>query len=142
MREADDDQLWAAVADPSRRRVLDALVTLGEATPTALAKDLPFTRQAVSKHLAILLRAGIVTERRVGREVRYTVQPERLAEAAAAVAAAAARWDARLLAIKRIAEAAHGEERATALVKARHPPSRRDPAADRGSTGREHGASG
>ena len=48
----------AAVAEPGRRRVLDALVALGEATPTALAKDLPFTRQAVSKHLAVLLDAG------------------------------------------------------------------------------------
>jgi ArsR family transcriptional regulator, cadmium/lead-responsive transcriptional repressor len=108
--EAEDDALWAAAADPSRRRVLDALLALGEATPTALAKELPFTRQAVSKHLAILLRAGIVDERRVGREVRYTVQTERLADAANAIAAAAARWDARLLAIKRIAEAAHQQE--------------------------------
>jgi DNA-binding transcriptional ArsR family regulator len=108
--QSEDDELWAAAADPSRRRVLDALLTLGEATPTALAKELPFTRQAVSKHLAILLRAGMVEERRVGREVRYSVQPERLGDAAAAIAAAAARWDSRLVAIKRIAEAAHQEE--------------------------------
>jgi len=108
--QAEDDELWAAAADPSRRRVLDALLRLGEATPTTLAKELPFTRQAVSKHLAILLRAGMVEERRVGREVRYTVQLERLGDAAAAIAAAAARWDTRLLAIKRIAEAAHQQQ--------------------------------
>ena len=60
MTQAEDDELWAAAADPSRRRVLDALLRLGEATPTTLAKELPFTRQAVSKHLAILLRAGMV----------------------------------------------------------------------------------
>jgi DNA-binding transcriptional ArsR family regulator len=101
------DQLWAAVADPGRRRILDALVLLGEATPTALAKEMPFTRQAVSKHLAVLQRCGVVDERRVGRETRYRVLPDRLADAATEMASAAARWDARLLAIKRIAEDEH-----------------------------------
>jgi DNA-binding transcriptional ArsR family regulator len=103
----DDEQLWAAVAEPGRRRVLDALVALGEATPTALAQEVPFTRQAVSKHLAVLLEAGVVSQRRDGREVRYTVRPDRLEEAARAMTAAAARWDARLQAIKRLAEAEH-----------------------------------
>jgi DNA-binding transcriptional ArsR family regulator len=107
----DDEQLWAAVAEPGRRRVLDALVTLGEATPTALAREMPFTRQAVSKHLAVLLEAGVVAQRRDGREVRYTVRPDRLQAAAQAMAAAAARWDARLQAIKQLAEAEHGKER-------------------------------
>jgi len=105
--QASDEQLWAAVAEPGRRRLLDALVAHGEATPTTLARDLPFTRQAVSKHLAVLLEAGMVTQRRSGREVLYTVRPERLEAAARAMAAAAARWDARLQAIKRITEAAH-----------------------------------
>ncbi len=106
----DDEQLWAAVAEPGRRRVLDALVALGEATPTALAREVPFTRQAVSKHLAVLLEAGVVAQRRDGREVRYTVRPERLEAAARAMTAAAARWDARLQAIKRLAEAEHRQQ--------------------------------
>lgn len=110
MTEVGDDQLWAAVAEPSRRRLLDVLVAHGEATPTTLAKELPFTRQAVSKHLAVLLDAGVVAQRRNGREVRYSVQPERLEAAARAMTAAAARWDARLLTIKRIAEAAHRDD--------------------------------
>jgi ArsR family transcriptional regulator, cadmium/lead-responsive transcriptional repressor len=101
----EEEQLWAAVTEPGRRRVLDALVAHGEATPTTLARDLPFTRQAVSKHLAVLLDVGLVAQRRAGREVRYTVDPERLEAAAKAMTAAAARWDARLHAIKRIAEA-------------------------------------
>jgi DNA-binding transcriptional ArsR family regulator len=107
----DDEQLWAAVAEPGRRRVLDALVALGEATPTALAREVPFTRQAVSKHLAVLLDAGVVLQRRDGREVRYTVHPERLEAAARAMAAAAARWDDRLQAIKRLAEDEHRNQR-------------------------------
>ena len=106
----DDEQLWAAVAEPGRRRVLDALVALGEATPTVLAREVPFTRQAVSKHLGVLLEAGVVSQRRDGREVRYTVRPDRLAAAAKAMAAAAARWDARLQAIKQLAEAEHRDE--------------------------------
>src|SRR5262245_41030996 len=114
MSEPADEQLWAAVAEPGRRRLLDVLVAHGEATPTMLAKELPFTRQAVSKHLAVLLDAGVVTQRRDGREVLYTVQPERLEAAAQAMAAAAARWNARLRAIKRLAEAAHREGQADA----------------------------
>lgn len=104
MTESVDEQLWAAVAEPGRRRVLDALVAHPEATPTSLAKELPFTRQAVSKHLAVLLDAGLVTQRRAGREVLYAIQPERLGDAARAMNATATRWDVRLTTIKRIAE--------------------------------------
>jgi ArsR family transcriptional regulator, cadmium/lead-responsive transcriptional repressor len=102
-----EDELWEAVADPSRRKVLDLILILahGQATPTMLAAGLPFTRQAVAKHLAVLARAGLVEGHRHGREIRYTVRPERLDAAARAMAAAAARWDRRLHAIKRLAEA-------------------------------------
>jgi DNA-binding transcriptional ArsR family regulator len=110
MSEVGDEQLWAAAAEPGRRRLLDVLLAHGEATPTILAKELPFTRQAVSKHLAILLDAGVVTQRRDGREVRYSVRPERLEAAAQAMTAAATRWNARLAEIKRIAEATYQDE--------------------------------
>ena len=63
----EDEQLWEAVGDPSRRRVLDLILARGEATPTTLAAELPVTRQAVSKHLAILVRAGLVEAHRAGR---------------------------------------------------------------------------
>lgn len=106
MTDLQDDQLWAAVAEPGRRRLLDVLVAHGEATPTMLAKELPFTRQAVSKHLAVLVEVGLVDARRAGREVRYTVRPDRLDAAAQALNAAASRWDRRLAAIKRLAEQA------------------------------------
>jgi DNA-binding transcriptional ArsR family regulator len=105
--EGSDDELWAAVADPSRRRLLDLLVAVGEATPTALAGELPFTRQAVAKHLAVLERAGLVEGHRHGREVRYVVRADGLNAATQAMAGAAARWDERLVAIKRTAEVTH-----------------------------------
>jgi DNA-binding transcriptional ArsR family regulator len=97
-------ELWAAVADPTRRRLLDALLAGGEATATTLAGDLPVTRQAVAKQLAVLDRAGLVEGRRRGREVRYAVRPSQLDAAARSMARVAAEWDARLGAIKRIAE--------------------------------------
>jgi DNA-binding transcriptional ArsR family regulator len=99
-----EEALLEAVADTSRRRVLDLILAHGEVTPTALAADLPFTRQAVAKHLAVLDRAGLVEARRTGREVRYSVRPEHLDVAVRAMAKVAARWDARLGAIKRLAE--------------------------------------
>jgi len=104
---ADEEQLWAAVGDPSRRRLLDVLLARGEATPSALAQELPFTRQAVSKHLAVLDRAGLVEGHRHGREVRYVVRPQRLDTASRAMARAAMQWDRRLAAIKDLAEAAY-----------------------------------
>jgi len=102
---ATEEALLEAVADTSRRRVLDLILARGEATPTSLAAELPFTRQAVAKHLAVLDRAGLVESSRRGREVRYSVRPEHVDRAARAMARVAARWDARLDAIKRMAEA-------------------------------------
>ena len=99
------DELWAAVADPTRRRMLDLLLAHGDGTATTLAAELPVSRQAVVKHLAVLDRAGLVTGERRGREVRYTVRPDRLDDATRRLAGVAAEWDTRLTAIKRIAEA-------------------------------------
>lgn len=106
-RRQEDEQLWAALAAPSRRRVLDSVLAHAEATPTMIAKDLPLSRQAVTKHLDVLGQAGLVEGRRHGREIRYVVRAQRLDEATQALARVAARWDQRLAAIKRIAEATH-----------------------------------
>jgi DNA-binding transcriptional ArsR family regulator len=105
-RPDDADELWAAVADPTRRRLLDVLLAQGEATATTLAAELPVTRQAVAKHLAVLDRAGLVEGRRHGREVRYAVRPERLDAATRSLTHVAAGWDERLATIKRLAESA------------------------------------
>jgi ArsR family transcriptional regulator, cadmium/lead-responsive transcriptional repressor len=106
---AEEDALWAAVADPTRRRVLDALLEHGGGSPTTLAEELPVTRQAVAKHLAVLDRVGLVAGRRHGREVRYVVRPERLDTAAESMARVAAQWDRRLARIKRLAETAQAQ---------------------------------
>jgi DNA-binding transcriptional ArsR family regulator len=106
-RPAAGDELLSAVADPSRRRVLDLLVSNGEVSASWLAGRVPFTRQAVAKHLAVLEETGLLTRRRQGREVLYRVDTDRLDQAARALAALAARWDQRLATIKHLAEQAH-----------------------------------
>jgi DNA-binding transcriptional ArsR family regulator len=100
-----DDEVFAALADRTRRSILDALAARGEATATVLSRDRPVSRQAVVKHLVTLEAAGLVRRHRAGREVRYGLRPERLAATAERMARLAARWDDRLAALKRIAEA-------------------------------------
>jgi DNA-binding transcriptional ArsR family regulator len=104
-----DDELWSAIADPSRRRVLDLIVSNGAVSASWLAGRVPFSRQAVSKHLVVLEETGLVSRRKQGREVLYQVVAERLDQATRAMTDLAAQWDRRLHAIKRLAEAAHAE---------------------------------
>src|SRR2546423_11634857 len=104
-----DDVLWAAIADPSRRRVLDLLVQRGEASASRMASQVPFPRQAVSKHLVVLEQAGLIGHRKQGRVVLYRVDADRLDHATRALADVARQWDRRLRTIKQIAEAAHAE---------------------------------
>jgi ArsR family transcriptional regulator, cadmium/lead-responsive transcriptional repressor len=106
-----DDELWSAIGDPSRRQVLDLLVSNGEVSASWLAGRVPFSRQAVSKHLAVLERAGLISRRKQGREVLYQVQADRLDQATRAMAQVAAQWDRRLGVIKRLAETAHAENK-------------------------------
>lgn len=103
MAAAAEDVL-AALADPTRWRVLELLAARGEGTATTLAGEMPVSRPAVIKHLAVLARAGLVESRRQGREVLFTVRPERLETTARWMAGIASQWDARLAALKRLAE--------------------------------------
>jgi DNA-binding transcriptional ArsR family regulator len=100
------DSVLVALADQTRRQLLDLLAARGEATATTLAERLPVSRQAVVKHLAVLDAAGLVSGSRVGREVRYAVRPAALDATARWMAALAVDWDRRLANIKRVAEAA------------------------------------
>jgi DNA-binding transcriptional ArsR family regulator len=104
LRQAAVQGVFAALADSTRRRLLDVLAARGEATATMLAGDLPVSRQAVVKHLAVLDSAGLVRGHRAGREVRYAVSSERLDATARWLNARAAEWDRQLMTIKRLAE--------------------------------------
>jgi DNA-binding transcriptional ArsR family regulator len=100
------EDVFAALADPTRRRLLELLSQRGDATATELAADLPVSRQAVVKHLVVLDQAGLVTGRRDGRERRYQVRPDALSATAHWMNQVAAQWSSRLSAIKRLAERA------------------------------------
>src|SRR5215213_2649943 len=93
--------VFGALSDPNRRRMLDVL-SERDATATELAAELPVTRQAVSKHLATLRDAGLVEGERQGRETRYRLRPEPLAEAMTWMARVGAEWDARLDSLERL----------------------------------------
>jgi DNA-binding transcriptional ArsR family regulator len=99
-----DDELWSAIGDPTRRRMLDLLLADGGGTATGLSDRLPVTRQAVAKHLGVLDRAGLVHSAPSGRERRYTVDEDRLARAIDQLTEVGSTWDRRLQRIKRIAE--------------------------------------
>lgn len=89
------DEVFNALADPTRRRVVQLLAG-GPATPTQLASGLPISRQAVAKHLAVLQEAGLVERSRHGREVLYRFDPAPLSEVLAWMARTGAAWDGRL----------------------------------------------
>jgi DNA-binding transcriptional ArsR family regulator len=100
-KEAIAEQVFAALADPSRRTILAALASGGPATATDLAARLPITRQAIAKHLALLAEAGLVTaapgER---RRVRYRLRSAPMQVAQQFLAALARDWDGPLGALK------------------------------------------
>jgi ArsR family transcriptional regulator, cadmium/lead-responsive transcriptional repressor len=106
-----DDDLWSAVGEPTRRRMLDQLLLDGGGTATSLSEHLPVTRQAVSKHLDVLDRAGLVHATVTGREKRYRVDDAQLARAVAQLSSVGATWDARLRRIKTIAETVQSSRR-------------------------------
>jgi DNA-binding transcriptional ArsR family regulator len=90
------DDVFAALADPTRREVL-SLVAQGRAqTATELAAALPVTRQAVAKHLAVLEDARLVDAQRAGRAMRFRATPGPLNDAIAWMAEVGGQWDERL----------------------------------------------
>jgi DNA-binding transcriptional ArsR family regulator len=91
-----EDRVFSALSDPSRRQLLETLAGREEASLSELAAGLPVTRQAVSKHLAALGEAGLVSSSRSGRETRYRLTPGALGEAISWMEQVGSRWDERL----------------------------------------------
>ncbi len=97
-------EVFAALGDPVRQRLVETLADGGAASATVLAAPLDVSRQAVDKHLRVLDRAGLVGQQRHGREVLWSVRRIELDRSAAWLADVAAQWDRRLLAVKQLAE--------------------------------------
>ena len=98
------ETVLTALADPTRRQVLEALAARPAASASALARELPVSRQMVLKHLGVLQDCGLVTSARAGREVLFQVHSAPLAETAEWLSSLAARWDSRLADLKARAE--------------------------------------
>src|SRR3954454_443554 len=106
--EAIAEQVFVALADPSRRTILAELAAAGPATATDLAARLPITRQGIAKHLTTLELAGLVTaEPGERRRVRYRLQSGPMQLAQQFLAALARDWDGQLQAL-----AAHLDQQA------------------------------
>src|SRR5947209_9710675 len=98
--EAIAEQVFVALADPSRRAILAELAAGGPATATDLAAGLPISRQGIAKHLALLTLAGLVrAEPGERRRVRYRVQSAPMQLAQQFLAALARDWDGQLHAL-------------------------------------------
>jgi DNA-binding transcriptional ArsR family regulator len=99
--EAVAEEVFTALADPSRRAILAALAARGPATATDLATRLPITRQAIAKHLALLAEAGLVAaEPGERRRVRYRLRSASMQVAQQFLAALARDWDSQLDALQ------------------------------------------
>jgi len=95
------EQVFAALADPTRRTILGELAARGPATATDLSARLPITRQAIAKHLALLADAGLVIpEPGERRRVRYRLHSAPMQVAQQFLAALARDWDSPLTALK------------------------------------------
>jgi DNA-binding transcriptional ArsR family regulator len=99
--EAVAEQVFTALADPTRRAILAALASGGPATATDLAPSLPISRQGIAKHLALLAGAGLVwPEPGERRRVRYRLQSAPMQVAQQFLAALARDWDSPLGALQ------------------------------------------
>jgi ArsR family transcriptional regulator, cadmium/lead-responsive transcriptional repressor len=101
-------EVFEALADPTRRRVIALLSEQGTATASELADELPVSRQAIAKHLNALQDARLVASERVGREHRYRLTPGPMADAVSWMADVGSAWDERLSRLGKLLERRRG----------------------------------
>jgi DNA-binding transcriptional ArsR family regulator len=90
------DVFFGALADSTRRQLIQRLVVDGPASASALHDHFAVTRQAIVKHLTVLEDAGLVRRQRRGREVLFVATPEKLATGVAWLLDASGQWDRRI----------------------------------------------
>jgi DNA-binding transcriptional ArsR family regulator len=104
MNDLQTQRVFLALADPTRRLLLQQLCEEGTGTAAIFATRLPITRQAITKHLVTLEQAGLVTVHETGRERRYVPHPEALQSITTWIAA----WEYFLLSLKSYLETGKG----------------------------------
>jgi DNA-binding transcriptional ArsR family regulator len=93
--------VFGAISHPARRQMLDLLME-SDLSVNTITGRFRMSRPAVSQHLRVLLRAGLVNERRHGRERRYRLVPEQLAPVRDWLAHYERFWDDRLLRLQKV----------------------------------------
>jgi DNA-binding transcriptional ArsR family regulator len=93
--------VFAAVADSTRRQILERLRTAGSLSVSELAEPLPMSRQAVTKHLSVLEQAGLIKSQWLGRERMHQLTAEPLQQLDDWLVPYSAAWDRRLARLRR-----------------------------------------
>jgi DNA-binding transcriptional ArsR family regulator len=101
---ADEERVFAALADSTRRRLLGSLARSSPRTPTQLAREFSITRQGITKHLDLLAEAGLVRAQARGREKHYSFAPEPLGSVSAWIETIGAQWESRLARLRAFVE--------------------------------------
>ena len=101
----DPANVFAALGEPTRFRLVDRLGDGAPRSISTLARDVPMSRQALTKHLRVLEAAGLASAERDGRETLYRIDPSGLLAAEAWIGAVSAQWDAAIDRLKRHVEA-------------------------------------
>ena len=99
------EAVFHAVADPTRRQILERLRAQGPLSIKQLAEPFSITRQAVTKHLDVLLESGLVEIRRIGRERMHILDPQPLRQVETWLRPYSEEWDQRLDRLKQHLEA-------------------------------------
>src|SRR5262249_4270972 len=101
---ASEEQVFAALADSTRRQLLRNLAQHSPKTITQLASEFPITRQAITKHLDQLANAGLVGFYAEGREKHYSLAPEPLSTVTTWIESIGQQWEARLANLRTLVE--------------------------------------
>jgi DNA-binding transcriptional ArsR family regulator len=104
LREAETDLVFSALGNSTRRALLGLMVSDGERPVADLAEHFAISRPSVSEHLKVLKDAGLVTERKAGRQRFYGVEPEPLLRARSWFDAYETFWRERMAALRDVVE--------------------------------------
>lgn len=103
-RPAAAEDVYRAISDPTRRAILDVLSARGEENVSALARPFRLSLPSLSRHLKVLRDAGLVTERRLGRQRLYTAKPGQLRDVSDWVKSYERFWNEKADALARAAD--------------------------------------
>lgn len=96
--------VFAALGDTTRLELVSRLSDGERRSITELSEGLTLTRQAVTKHLQVLRKAGLVNQKRTGRESRFAIRPNAIADARDYLSRVSAQWDEAIARLRSVVE--------------------------------------